>query len=160
MNNEALLKRFLSQYVVARKQKNVLEARLRQAQLDINMPLGGMGYSDMPRGSGVSEGAAVPAIRELEIEEKINAQKLVMVEKMATVMEVIEYLPSISVERAVLEAKYIDGKSWKEIEAEKNYSRSSCYEYMKRAFNQLLAIRPVVMILDEYRKELQKEAWK
>lgn len=150
MDRKEQLKSFLGQYKKAKKRKTVLEQRLREAKIEIEMPLTGMRYTDMPNGSGVSEGAATLAIRKVQLEESIAEQKELMLNIICDVMKVIEFLPSTSEERQIIEHRYIECYSWTKIQRLMCYSRSSCFDKFNKGLDQLLAFRGVIEILDEY----------
>ena len=152
MGDKDLLQRFLGQYKTAKRRKHNLAVRLATVRIDMDMPLSGNGYSDLPKGNSISEGAATLAIRARAIEEKIEEQKKRMADLMLQIMEVIELLPSTSAERAVIEHKYIDCMSWNKIAEAECYSRSSCFEYWSNGLDKLLEFDRVNVILDEFKK--------
>lgn len=156
MSDKELLKRYLGQYRIAKKRTRVLKARLRQVQIDLDIPLSAVKYSDMPKGTDVSEGVAPVVLRKIEIEERLTEQLSKTADTLSRVMEFIEYLPSMSAERSVLEYRYIDNMSWVAIERELNYSRSGCFKIFDNSLDKLLAFDGVRITLDDYKKELNE----
>lgn len=73
-----VLRRYLRQYLSAKRRKCDLERRRAQLQQDIQCPLGAVRYDGMPRSGSPSEGAAAFAYRIDEVEQRIRAQQAEM----------------------------------------------------------------------------------
>ncbi len=112
------LKVYLSRYYRAREQCAILQARLRRLRTE-----GGVGTED--------------------IQTRIQRQAETARGCMAEIVDVLDLLPADSLERAILELRHIDCKSWQDIQRTVHLSRSPCYAYYQRGLDRLLAI-PVV----------------
>lgn len=148
-----LLKNYLSQYYMAKKGKMCLERRLHQVVAEIEAPIGGVGYSAMPRGTSVSAGSASIVMKIADIEDRIEEQKDTMAAAMLKVMDIMDYLPRISTERAILEMRHIDCLPWSEICEEVNLTRTPCNDYYNNGIKQLLQYKRVKKILEQYSQE-------
>lgn len=67
-----VLRRYLRQYLSAKRRKCDLERRRAQLQQDMQCPLGAVRYDGMPRSGSPSEGAAAFAYRIDEVEQRAD----------------------------------------------------------------------------------------
>lgn len=102
------------------------------------MPLSGVDYDGIPKGSGISLGSAAISLRLDEIDTKIKAQIDKSLEYLNMIMDVLNLLSESSLERAVLESRYIDGLKWERLSKENFVSRSKAIRYWKRGLYRLL----------------------
>lgn len=150
-----LLKRYLEQYHVGKMKRTQLERRLKSIKKEMNSPIGGYGYSPINY-SGMNNagaGAASFVYRMSEIETRIENQKRNAEKALLKVMDIMDFLEESSIERMVLELRFIDCKSWKVIEKELHLSRRSCFDYQNKALEKLLGFKKVEIILKKYQKE-------
>ncbi|MFG6383449.1 MAG: hypothetical protein K1V96_04235 [Lachnospiraceae bacterium] len=147
-----LLKKYLNQYYICRMKREQLESRLKNIQEEINTPIGGYGYSPVNYGgtNKVGPGAASFVYRISEIESQIEQQKSRVEKALLKVMDIMDFLEENSIERMVLELRFIDCKTWFNIAKEMHLSRSSCFDYQNKAFKKLLTFKRVQTILKEY----------
>lgn len=146
-----MLKEYLSQVYVAKKRKKQLEDRLKYIKQEINDPIGGHGYSPLPNhGSTAGAGAASYVYRLAEIEQRIYDQRDQVEMSILKVMDIMDFLPDQSIERMIMELRFIDCKSWKQITKEANLTRSPCNDYFNKALEQLLSFKKVQRIIKEY----------
>lgn len=146
-----MLKNYLGQVYVARKRKRQLENRLRDIQKDVSGPIGGKGYNPLPNHSSMSgDGAASYVYRMAEIEQKIYNQKEAIEIAILKIMDIMDYLPEQSMERMVLELRYIDCMGWKQVGSEVGLTRTPCNEYFQKGLEKLLEFKKVRILAQEY----------
>lgn len=146
-----LLKQYLGQYYYAKMKKKQLEARLRTFRENM-LGTKGMQYSPVPRSqtNSVGDGPATQVIRAMEIEDRIESQKAEMAKTMLNVMKIMDFLPTDSMERSILEYRHIDCLSWKQMCEEVHLSRSSANDYYDKGINKLLEYKKVQAIIQEF----------
>lgn len=156
MNNKELLEEYLNQYYVGRMKKAQLEKRLKNIQHEMDEPIGGYGYSPVNYGgtNKTGTGAASFVYRISEIETRIENQKSQIEKALLKVMDVMDFLEENSLERMVLELRFIDCKKWNIIEKETHLSRSSLFNYRNKGFKKLLEFKRVCQILENFKKEI------
>lgn len=133
-----VLKWMLWQIDRAKRHKRQLEERLLRINAERNAPIGGIGYDPLPRGAGVGNGAASITLKLAEVEDRIYKQRSEIEKCIVRVSEILDYLPVNSLEREVCELRYIDLKTWPEIEAEIPMAKSKCIEHHNMAIEILL----------------------
>lgn len=146
-----LLKQYLEQYYNARMKKKQLEARLRTFRENM-VSTKGMQYSAVPHSptNSVGDGPATQVIRAMEIEERIESQKAETAKTMLNVMKIMDFLPTDSTERIILEYRHIDCLSWKQVCKEVHLSRSSANDYYDTGIERLLEYRKVQTVIKEF----------
>lgn len=146
-----LLKQYLGQYYYAKMKKKQLEARLRTFRENM-LGTKGMQYSPVPRSqtNSVGDGPATQVIRAMEIEDRIESQKAEMAKTMLNVMKIMDFLPTDSTERSILEYRYIDCLSWKQVCKEVHLSRSSANDCCNKGINKLLEFKKVQATIQEF----------
>lgn len=149
-----LLKEYLNQYHAGRMKRTQLERRLKNIREEMNMPIGGYGYSPVNYGgtNKVRPGAASFVYRMSEIETRIEEQKNLAEKALLKVMDIMDFLEENSTERMVLELRFIDCKSWAAIEKELHLSRRSCFDYQSKALDSLLGYKKIKSVLKEYQE--------
>ena len=160
--NKQILKWILSGYYRAEKKKRYLEQRLRRIADERDAPIGGKGYSPLPRHSGkISDGAASIIIRLSEIEEKIYRQKETIDKSLNTVMDIIDYLPEddleCGLEREIMELHHVDFMKWKDISKAIPMSRSQVNRRYNAGLDKLLTFKRIQKIIEE--SEDEYDAW-
>lgn len=141
-------KRMVEKYETEKKQ---LEARLRTFRENM-LGTKGMQYSPVPRSqtNSVGDGPATQVIRAMEIEDRIESQKAEMAKSMLNVMKIMDFLPTDSTERSILEYRHIDCLSWKQVCKEANMTRTPCNKYYNAGIDKLLTYKKVQSILQEF----------
>ena len=91
-----------------------------------------------------------------EIETRIEEQKSRAENALLKVMDIMDFLEKSSMERMVLELRFIDCKSWASIEKEMHSSRRSCFDCQNRALEMLLSFKKVRNVLQEYQGRYDK----
>lgn len=153
MTDTEKLKEYLGRYRTALKRKNSLQERLRSLSMEMDIPLHAVTYSGMPKTSDSSDGVASIVIRKCEIEDKVHKQMELVVDILLNIMTILDYLPADSIEREILEYRYLDGKKWSDVEAESGYTRSACFAYHDSALKQLISFEKVkLMVLENYKE--------
>lgn len=147
--DQAILRWYLGQVKRAKNRKQQLERRLREINTELSAPIGGVGYSPLPRNGGTGQGAASIIMRIAEIEERIARQQEKIGKTIVHVMDIMDYLPEESTEREIMELKHIDCLKWEQIQAEANLSRSPCYDYYKKGIELLLKNKRVQKIVED-----------
>lgn len=151
----SLLDQYLSQYKQCIGKKKSLEHRQKEIAWELDHPLKAISYEGMPHGSGESVGCAALSFRLDEIKTRIEEQKEKAVKVLADIMDVIEFLPENSTERSIIEHKYIDRHSWRQICKTENLSRTPATRYWRKGLYELLEFKKVQQIVHEYEKELE-----
>lgn len=143
----------------AEKKKRYLEQRLRRIADERDSPIGGQGYSPLPRSSGkISDGAASIIIRLSEMEERVYSQKKAIDKALNLVMSILEYLPEDSIEREIMERHHIDFMRWKDISKEIPMSRSQVNRKYNAGREKLLQYKRIQKIVRE--NEDAYEEWR
>lgn len=149
-----LLNQYLNQYKRCIERKKSLERRQKEIVWELDHPLKGVSYDGMPHGSGESVGCAALSFRLDEISGRIEEQKKKSIKVLADIMDVIELLPENSMERSIIEHKYIDRFSWGQICKAEHISRTPGTRYWRKGLYELLEFKKVQQIVHEYEKEL------
>lgn len=143
------LRDYLRQYNCARRRKHDLERRLREIRAELsNPPLGGQRHE--PRSGNKAHpaaGAASVAFRIDEIEQRIKDQQNDMAKALLNVMDFLDFLPEASLQRTVMEKRYIDGKGWNAISEQLYLARSGCARIEREAIDSLLTCARVRTVL-------------
>ncbi len=146
-----LLKKYLGQYYAARIKKRQLEIRLQTFRQDM-VGTKGMQYSPVPRSqtNKVADGSASMVVRAIEIEDRIESQKAEMNTAMLNVMKIMDFLPTDSIERSILEYRHIDCLSWKQVCKETNMTRTPCNKYYNAGIDKLLTYKKVQVTIQKF----------
>ncbi len=146
-----LLKQYLGQYYAARIKKRQLEIRLQTFRQDM-VGTKGMQYSPVPhsRTNSVGDGPASMVVRAIEIEDRIESQKAEMNTTMLNVMKIMDFLPTDSIERRILEYRHIDCLSWKQVCKETNMTRTPCNKYYNAGIDKLLTYKKVQVTIQKF----------
>ena len=149
-----ILDEYLSQYNVCIRNKRNLEKRRKNILNEFNTPLSSVNYSGMPRGGNKENlGCAALSLRLDDIDEKIvnciqDAEVLLV-----DIMTVINELPSNTLERNVIEEKYIDNCNWNEITRLENISRSTAFYQWRLGLDGLLQYKRVRVLIEKFSEE-------
>lgn len=152
-----LLIRYLEEYINCKDKQKRLEISRKNILRDFDNPLTGINYDGMPKGNTISVGSASLAYRLDEIDTRILQQQNRAAKLLLEVMNVLEFLPENSLERDVLEARYIDCLKWDKTCAVVHLSRSAAYKYLKDGINKLLTFKKVQKIVEDYKAHLIDE---
>ena len=151
-----VLNRYLFQYKECIGKKKSLERRMAEIRKEFDCPIPAIKMDGMPRGNSVGEGSAAALVYRLdEIETKINEQIDKATKLLANIMNVIDFLPENSLERAIIENRYIDRMGWDRVCRENHASRSKTNRYWKKGLYTLLEFKKVKQILKEYEGALK-----
>lgn len=110
-----ILKKFLARYYKAKKQQGVLQERLLRMQSEF-------------------DGEITPP----EIEAKIKDQKRQAQKTAFQIVEILELLPQGSTERAIMELRHLDCKTWAQVQKAVYLTKSPCYEQYNKGLDMLL----------------------
>ena len=152
-----ILMMYLEQYSICMHKKAMLEVRRRNIMIEFDYPISGIQYDGMPKGNKLSDGSASLAYRLDEIDTKILQQKESASKLLLEIMNILELLPENSIERDVLEARYIDCNKTGKVCNVLHMSRSCVYQYTKDGLNKLLTFENVQDILKNYKQSLIDE---
>lgn len=150
-----LLNRYLMQYKYCIGKKKNLETRLSEIRFEFYHPLSSIRLDGMPKGGGTADGCAALVIKLEEIEKRINEQMEKSMIVLTQIMNVIDCLPENSMERAIIEHKYIDCFNWNKICMRENISRTPAIAYWRKGLYSLLEFKSNQMILIDYKKTLE-----
>lgn len=146
-----LLNQYLSQYRHCIGKKRVLENRRKEILREFDNPLGPLKLDGMPRGSNAGMGCAAVSFRLDEIDTRIKEQINISAKILTDIMNVIDFLPENSIERSIIENRYIDRYGWERVCRENFISRTSAIRIWKRGIYRLLGFKKVKNVLEEYK---------
>ena len=150
-----LLNQYLSQYRRCIERKRALERRRNDIIREFEHPLKGVSYDGTSHGSGEGLGCAALSFRLDGINTRIKEQMDKSVKVLAEIMDVIDVLPENSMERAIIEHRYIDRMNWEPICKVEHISRTPATRYWRKGLYELLEFKKVQQIVAEYEKELE-----
>lgn len=151
LSTEALLlDQYLFQYKSCISRKRSLECRRREIAKEFNYPLNAVSYDGMPRSNSVGVGCAALSFQLDDINTQIKEQMEKSVKVLAEIMRVIELLPENSIERSIIEHRYIDRMDWKQICREEHISRTPATRHWRKGLYELLEYKMVQKIVREY----------
>lgn len=157
MSKKELLKQYLNRYNKAKNRIKELEALQKQLRRDAGCPKSPSdSTSPKVQSNSISGGAAEFALRIVEIDERIARQKVQLSTLLSEILDVFDYLPLESDERAVLELRYIRDKREKFICKTRYISRSKYYALCDSAIKKLLKYQRINNILKKYSEELKR----
>lgn len=145
-----LLDQYLYQYRGCINRKKSLERRRRDIVREFDYPLSAVSYDGVPRSSGPGVGCAALSFRLDEIDTRIKDQMEKSIKILAEIMEVIEFLPENSIERSIIEHRYIDRMEWKQICREEHISRTPATRHWRKGLYELLEFKKVQRIVREF----------
>lgn len=152
-----ILKWILGKTYRAERRKTLLNNRLKRIREEVEGPIGGKGYSPLPRAKEKQNSGAAGIMEKIsDIEERIYAQKADIEETIVKTMDILEHLPKNSTERDICEMRHIDMMSWPKIQDEIHISRSQCFKIYQDALNGILKNERIQKIVEEYREEYEK----
>ena len=142
------LKKYLGQYYRAKIKRKQLENRLKNFREEMSRTQG-VKYSPVPGGQSGSQLSSTEnaVMRAMEIEERIVKQQAQVQAAMLAVMEFMDFLPIDSVERSILEYRYIDCMGWKRIYKEICMTKTPCFKYYNQGIDKLINKSEVVQTL-------------
>ena len=158
LEQRELLKRYLEQYRRQLKKKDILRRRLENIRLEL-LGTKGTRYSITPKSqtNAIGNEPLDFVIKCQDIEERMEAQRKNAMACMLKVLDVLDFLDNGSLEKEIMEYKYLDGKTLDAIPDIANKSRSQCIEYWNRGLNKLLEFGKVQALLEEYKKMQENE---
>lgn len=151
-----LLNQYLSQYKYCIGKKKPLERRRNEIMREFDDPLSSSGLNRMPRGSSNGVGCAALSFRLDEIDTRIKEQIETSAKVLTDIMNIIDFLPENSLERSIIENRYIDRYSWERVCLENHISRTPATKVWRKGLYMLLEFSKVKHILKEY-KDAQKK---
>ena len=144
---------YLSQYSLAISEKHRLERRLSQIRWDMT-PLHGRRLQDATMGRTGRDkregGGTALVIKADEIERRIMEQTAVACNALLCIFDAMDYLPLLSIERIVLEMRYIDLSPWSFISKEMDISRSRLFDHHNAGIDLLLSVPEIRAKVAEY----------
>ena len=146
-----LLKDYLGRYIHLKKRIEILERRMAEFQAEFNSPsikspLG----NTMPSGSGQSVGAASLTLKIADIADRIRQERERQIDAMKEIMDVLDCLPADSIEREILEYRYMDGMRWDDIYTKVHLTRSPCFVCYNRGLELILQHESVRVLLTRH----------
>ena len=151
-----LLNDYLSQYKHCITKKKILEKRRIEIAQEFDNPLPPLVMNGMPKGGNNGVGCAALSLLMDEIDSRIKEQAEILAKILMTIIDIIELLPD-SLERDIIESKYIDRKEWNGICNEYHISRSPAMRKWRKGLYMLLEFKKVKQILKEYKERQQKD---
>lgn len=149
-----LLNQYLNQYRQCISKKKSLEHRRDDIRREFDSPLKAVSYGSTGGGSSNS-GCAALCFRLDEINTRIEEQIEKSTKVLAEIMDVIEFLPENSIERAIIEHRYIDRYSWEKVCKILHISRTPATRQWRKGLYELLEFKKVKQVLRDYEKSLE-----
>ena len=155
---KVILKRYLSQYFMAKERQRIYRDRLEEIQRELRGPLQQLpGAAPRQGGRCLGPGASTDLAAKLsEIEERINRQVEIEATAILDVMKMLDFLPADSTERAIMDLRHIDCKPWNEIMKQVHLSRSPCFMYYEKGLQRLLRYKKVQKSLAIFEAKIQR----
>lgn len=146
-----LLNQYLSQYKYCISKKRILERRRAEIIQEFDS-LSRATKIGMPEGSnnGTGAGCAAISFRLDEIDTRIKKQIEMATKNLSDIMNIIDFLPENSLERAVIENRYVDRYNWDRVCRENHISRTPVIKSWRKGLYRLLEFKKVKQILKEY----------
>lgn len=156
------LKRYLSQYYLAKERQSILRQRLADLQAELRHPSVQVQPVTGTRNKGrrPGGGAATLTLKIGDIEDRIQQQMEIEARSVTEIMDALDLLPPGSLERDILEYRHIDCKSWEEIQQLVHLTRSPCFEYYNRGLGMLLTYKKVRTALADFEARSQQHGKK
>lgn len=152
-----LLNQYLSQYKYCICKKKSLERRRAEISQEFDSPLGMVRMDGMPKGSSSGAGCAAISFRLDEIDARIKEQIEKTAKILSDIMNIIDFLPENSLERSIIENRYIDRYSWDWVCRENHISRTPATKSWRKGLYMLLEFKKVKQILKEYQDGKKKD---
>lgn len=149
-----VLRLLLGRYVPAKNHLEKLNNRLEQAKQELKHPtVGAINYTGMPKGSGISDPTAAPSINYDVAIHRVNKQIDYVNSLAEDIQYILSFLEDGTDNKNIIEMRYIDGKSDKEILKELHYAdRSTISYHINKGLYMLLEETKVIDILKKYDK--------
>ena len=144
------LSQYLSQYKYCIGRKKSLERRRAEILQEFASPLRAVKIDGMPKGSVSGTGCDSVSLRLDEIDTLIKEQIEASTEVLKDIMNVINLLPKNSLERSIIENRYIDRYDWNRVCRENHISRTPATKSWRKGLYMLLEFEKVRRILREY----------
>ena len=159
-NDDAiLLKKYLSRYYRAKQRNAILKNRLAEISEELEHPSMPPCKTDAMKvdTSEGGEGAASLIFKKADVEDRFQKQIESEVQIILDINDVLECLPSDSVERSILELRHLDCKGWGYISRATHLTRSPCYDHYKKGIRMLLQHPFVQKKLEAYKNHTRTE---
>ena len=152
MNEERKrIRYYLQRYRYCINRKKELETRLYEIKAEMQYPLSAVSYSGSNGQSfNISTGAAAFTYRIAEIEDRIEEQQRKSVSELLAIMEVLDFLPVESVEREIIEKRFVDRMTWYKISNKMHMSRSRIAFYEKQGLDKLMTYKRVQELVNDF----------
>ena len=142
---------YLQRYRYCINRKKELETRLYEIKAEMQYPLSAVSYDNSSSQTfNVSTGAAAFTYRIAEIEDRIEEQQRKSVCELLAIMEVLDFLPAESVEREIIEKRFIDRLAWYKISNKMHMSRSRIAFYEKKGLDELMKYKRVQELVNNF----------
>lgn len=145
------LHQYLSQYRYCISRKKILERRKAEIIREFDHPIGAIRLDGMPHGSGAGYGAAALPLKLEDVIGEIEEQNEAAAKALKDIVDVIHFLPENSMERNIVENRYIDRYEWRRVCRENHITRTPATKCWRRGLYMLLDNSRVQEILEEYR---------
>lgn len=150
--DERLLDAYLKQYKCCMRRKRALERRRNEIVGEFENPLSGISYDGMPHGSSPNVGCAALSFKLDEISSRIKNQLDQSVKILTEIMETMEFLEENTIEREIMESRYIDRMNWDDICKNVNMTRSPVMRHWRAGLRKMLEFKKIQKIVKEYGK--------
>ncbi len=146
-NDAEQLNKYLSQYRYCIEKKKTLETRRFEILRLFDDPICSVSLAGLPRGNSSGVGCDTLSFKLDEINSQIKNQIEKAENMLLDIINIINLLPENSLERAIVENKYIDLYNWNRICQKNHISKSPAIRRWRRGIYMLLEIEEVKKIL-------------
>lgn len=147
------LRDYLARYSLSISEKHRLERRLSQLRYDMTHPHGGHLQDGRSGRTGWDkrDGGGIALVSKADdIECRILKQIVVACDALLSIFDVMDCLPLLSIERTVLEMRYIDLSPWPAIAKATEASRSMVFIYYNSGLDRLLSVPTIREMVSKY----------
>ena len=157
MERRELLKLYLNRYNKAKNRMAALDKTYKTILADAKVPYQSSYSKDTKvQSSSSGEGMVSVIIRLDEIRERMEDQRKELSSLTLEFFDVLDFLPTESEGRSLLEMKYIQQQSDVSIYRSMYISKSQYYKLLNQTLDKLLRFSKVNEILNNYEKKMQR----
>ena len=149
------LEKFLYSYKYYAREILIAKEKIEQNREMIGMPISGVTYDGMPKGSGVGDRVANLAIKFIDNERDLEQRCKKAQARMEDIMEVIRLLPEKD-DQQIFELRYTLSATWEDIGKRFHLSESSVRRRCAAGLKQLSRDKRASKIIDTKEKPQDK----
>lgn len=149
-----ILDQYLKKYSIFYKRKKVLEMRRDEILSDFQNPLKARNFGEWRGKNNRENGCSVLPVKLDEVNTRIEESIEDLKKQYQKIGDILEFLPEESVERLILEYRYIDKMSWGEICRTENMAKTPIIQLWRKGLLKLLEFQKIKAIVESYKKTM------